>query len=145
MCLMCRRVRPIPVTGWSSCYPGPWESRTLQPERSGCYRPGHCHDTWYAVCTVIGNFCELLYRSGFKLCLQVWERGCVSTRWSSCIACGIYATVVEQDNSIVCMWCIGVWSLDTLRLCKWHESQKAKLSDYMLCNISELLLNKDSD
>jgi len=39
----------------------------------------------------------------------------------------------------------GVWSLDTLRHCKWHVPKKGTLSGYILCNISDLLCNKESD
>jgi hypothetical protein len=84
-------------------------------------------DTWYTVCTMRSTVCslitdtlsaqwevitcDLMYRSCFKFCLQLWDRGCVSTRRSSCIVWGICHTVVEHDNSIVSTWSMmfGHW------------------------------------
>jgi hypothetical protein len=112
MCLMWIRFRPI--SGHRMIH---MLSRTLGIETSSAWKLGllssgtlswssilipHTSSAqWYEI------FCELLYWSGFKICLQLWGRGCVSTTRNSCIVWGIYTTVVEHDNPIVPTWCMG--------------------------------------
>jgi len=99
-----REILAVRITAWAKERPNFYKRKYQLCKYDVKY--GLQSDTWYTVCAMI-IVCELLYRTWFKVCLQFWDRGCVSTRWSSCIVWGICHTVVEQDNSIISVRFMG--------------------------------------
>jgi hypothetical protein len=102
-------------------------------------------DTWYVVYTLISNFLRTIVPKLLQgLPPAVRQRLCFhKMELMHCMGNITHSGWTRQFYYTYEVY--GVWSLDTLRHCKYHVSQKAKVSGYMLWNFSDLLCNKESD